>query len=112
MNKLLLERDVTKTQSNNIFTYEQLAADNISNVVLSSYQRLVENRSAFSYNLLNDTYKHLLTEFIDLSNRKMLYVLTKHSSYSWKYHLFIWCKYGRKDFFNLNNYRCETLSNE
>ena len=112
MNKLLLERNVTTTQSHNILTYEQVAADEISDVVLSSYQRLVENRSAFSSNLLNDKYKHLLIEFIDLSDRKMLYALTQHSSYSRKFHPFIWCKCGRKDLFNLKDYSCETLSNE
>ena len=56
--------------------------------------------------MLSQKYYHLDIKFVDMNNKKIDYVLTQHSLYACKYHLFILCRYGRGE----SNIVCKSLT--
>ena len=95
ISKRMLEKGYTTTQSHNILTYQQVASDEDSDVVLSAYYDFFKERTAFKTEMLSTKYQHLDINFEDMNDGKMVYGLTQHSKYARKYHLFILCRFSR-----------------
>ena len=91
----MLEKGYTTTQSHNILTYQQVASNEDSDVVLSAYYDFFKERTAFKTEMLSTKYQHLDINFEDMNDGKMVYGLTQHSTYARKYHPFILCRCGR-----------------
>ena len=108
--KPLLARNYTTTQSHNILTHMQVAADETDDVVTSAYTTFCKERNEFSVSSLDIKYQDLKIDFLELHDAKFIYALTQHSLYSRKYYPFLLCRCGRGDTYS--NKQCNFISNK
>ena len=81
INKKLLEKGYTSTQSHNILTFEQVCGDEKADLCLSIFQQIYENLKKFEPTDLPAKYHHLSFEFVDLNDSEMIYSLLQCSGF-------------------------------
>lgn len=108
--KLLLDKDYKTMQSHNILTHMQVAANETDHIVTSAYTTFCKECNQFSVSSLDVKYQDLKIDFLELHDEKFIYALTKHSLYSRKHYLFLFCRCGREG--TCSNNQCNITSND
>ena len=92
--------------SRNILTWQQMIGKesyaNMMPILEPIYERkeaILNNNITIESNIINKNSKITL---YDLHDGKMLYLLTQHSLFNWKFHPFLLYKYQKRDGVNNN----------
>ena len=82
INRKMLQKVITSTQSHEIITLMQVAGSESSDISCTLFKLMLMEQKNFNRINLPYKYHHIQFEFFDINDAKMLYALFQHSSFT------------------------------